>query len=352
MIQDHALEPKVDYYGTTRYWNELPAVVRYLSRRSTGSDDEGWGKYLKRRYCAEPKQKALVIGCGNGWVERSMMDIGLVASVDAFDIDPANIARAEQERGDRDINYLVSDFKSFIPQRKYDFIVNFAALHHAEYLYRVCDMLGDALTPDGIFFNWEYVGPDRNQYGPAQMAAMHAVQSALPLRFRSTYRLRASLGLMVREDKTEAVHSSEVVRAVGLYFDVIEHHELGGGIAYQILWNNIDEIEKDDEEATHWLAWLLEQDERALLDDAIPSSFAFFVATKKRTPVRQVRRYLRYVKEPARERFSMLTGGLYPREIVSAAARHQIWKPRTLVREGKYHARALLLRRRRQVQAR
>jgi SAM-dependent methyltransferase len=330
----------------------LPAVIRYQSRRSTGSEDESWAPYVKRRYCVEPRQHALVIGCGNGWVERAMIDLGLVASVDAFDIDPASTARAEHERGDRDINYFVSDFKSFIPRRTYDLIVNFAALHHAEYLYRICDRLSDALTPDGIFFNWEYVGPNRNQYGPVQMSAMNAAQDQLPVRFRSPYPLRANLGHMVRDDKTEAVHSSEVVRAVGLYFDVIEHHELGGGIAYQILWNNIDEIEKDDEEATRWLAWLIEQDERALLDDEIPSSFAFFIAAKRQAPVPHVRRYLRYVKEPLRERFSTLTGGVYPHEIVSAALRHQLWKPRALIREGRYHARALLLRRRRQVQAR
>jgi len=325
----------------------LPAVVRYLSRRATGSEEESWGSYLKRRYCAEPRRTALVIGCGNGWVERSMVDIGLLASVDAFDIDPANIALAEKDRGDRDINYFVSDFKSFVPQRKYDFIVNFAALHHAEYLYRVCDRLSEALTPDGLFFNWEYVGPDRNQYGPAQMAAMNAVQNQLPVRFRSPHALRASLGLMVREDKTEAVHSSEVLRAVALYFDVIEHHELGGGIAYQILWNNIDEIERDDDEATRWLAWLLEEDERTLLDGSVPSSFAFFMAGKKKTPVRPAQRYVRYVKEPVRERFSSLTGGLYLQEIARSAARHRLWKPQTLVREGTYHARALLRRRRR-----
>src|SRR5690348_5178598 len=67
---------------TDRYWNDLPAVVRYLQQRSTGDRELWWMEYLRRRYDT-PFRRGLILACGTGWVERELMDRGIVEHFDA-----------------------------------------------------------------------------------------------------------------------------------------------------------------------------------------------------------------------------------------------------------------------------
>src|SRR5262249_28640121 len=149
-----------------------------------------------------------------GWVERAIIDESLVDEVDAFDADPAYVDLARNERGDRHINYFVADFRSFRASQKYDLVVNHAALHHAAWLYRHCHELSKALAPDGVLANWEYTGPDRNQYDESHVAELRRYNESMPDRFRTGWPLRASLRLALSQDPTEAVHSTEIIRAL------------------------------------------------------------------------------------------------------------------------------------------
>ncbi len=328
MAQSEAT-PIVKYYGMDHFWNELGPVINQLARLSTGCESDWWTRYIKRRYCTPARRRGLVMACGNGWVERALIDEGIVEEIDAFDADPAYVALARDEKGDRRINYFVSDFRSFRATQRYDLVVNHAALHHARWLYRHCGELSRAMEPHGIFVNWDYIGADRNQYDERHLDQLRRYNASMPERFRTGQELRPSLHLALQADATEAVHASEILRAISNEFDIVERHDLGGGFAYPLLWNNIAEFERDDDEAQRVLAELLEADAEALRTGIVPTLFTFVIAKPRRG--RSTRALFdRRLRGPVREWAAAHTGNVYLHEAMSTFQRHRLWHPLAL----------------------
>jgi SAM-dependent methyltransferase len=291
----------MDHY-IDRYWNELPEVLSYLCRSATGDPKLWWMDYFKQNYATPPLQRALVIACGNGWVERSLYDRRVALHFDAYDPDPSYLEQAEALRGDRPIRYFQADFTSFSAEHPYDLVVNVAALHHARRLYETVERVACSMTEAGILVNWDYVGPSRNQYSPKHLGIMKAANRSLPTHLRSPHPLRPALRTIISGDPTEAAHSSEIRKAVGLYFDILEWNDLGGGVAYQILWNNVAGFQDGDPTAKSSLERLLATDDELTRNGVVPSLFAFFVARRQGRPrARLTKAYHRYMKEPLRE---------------------------------------------------
>jgi SAM-dependent methyltransferase len=261
-----------------------------------------------------------VIACGNGWVERSLLDRGVAEEFDAFDPAEHYLREAESEKGARRIRYFRDSFETFEPEGEYDLVVNVAALHHAQHLYRHLSRLVRGLSADGVFVNWEYVGPSRNQYSDAHVALMEAVNADLAPRFQTRHGLRPGLLGTVRGDATEAVHSAEIVDAVDAYFEFLEFKPLGGGIAYQIMWNNVAELARDDAEARAALTALIRADDEQTQAGAVPNLFAYFVCRRRTgsNPRLALRRFAwQHLIEPAREAFARLALGFYPSELAA-----------------------------------
>lgn len=306
---------ETDHYAD-RYWNDLPRVLEYLCQKTTGDPQLWWMDYFKRTYATCPFHKGLIVGCGNGWVDRDFIDRGIVEEADAFDVSEGYLSEAESLRENRPIHYFQADFSSFSTNNAYDLIVNVSSLHHAERLYRLTHVLYRSLLPSGVLVNWEYVGPSRNQYTSDHVKRMAEANSALPERFRSPYPLRPPLHQMLSFDPNEAVHSDEIFRAVGHYFECVERHDIGGGIAYQILWNNLDEFEKGDEDSKKALEYLLQLDDELTTAGEVPVLFSFFICRKRLGRETAVALFDRLIREPTRETFARFFKGAYPRELL------------------------------------
>jgi len=311
----------VDHYAD-QYWNDLPTVLSYLCRRATGDASLWWMDYLKRKHATPPRKRALVFACGTGWVERDLFDRGVAETFDAFDASSHYLAIAEKERAGRPISYSNSDFDEFVPRHKYDLIVNVAALHHVRYLFRMAHVLARALQPDGIFVHWEYVGPSRNQYSDRHLAVMQQINAGLPPRFRTRHPLRPDVATLLGGDPTEAIHAGDIRRALRNEFEMIEDHPLGGGIAYQILWNNLDEFRKGDDEANTTLERLLELDQSLTERGLVPPLFAFMICRPRPRP-HWTSFIDRLVREPARETFAGFARGYYPGEAMRSS---RLWR--------------------------
>lgn len=322
--------PEAVNHYQDRYWNDLSEVLAYLCRRATGNPDVWWMDYIKQHYAQVPRKRALVIGCGNGWVERDLYDRGIAEHFDAFDIAEHYLETAKSLRGERSIRYFASDFASFVPTERYDLIVNVAALHHACRLYGFLKRLAPSLTDEGIFVNWDYVGPSRNQYSCPQVRQMREINRRLPPRFRTPHPLRPALNDMLAGDPTEAVHAADIVHAVGCYFDFIERRDLGGGIAYQLLWNNLSEFEKHDQDARDTLSTLLREDAERTARGDVPTLFSFFICKRRQSPDRAAAWHTA-LREPLRESFAAATAGLYPRELPAYLLQRVASKARRLL---------------------
>ena len=103
----------------------------------------------------------------------------------------------------------------------------------------------------------------------------------MPERLQSKSPLRPPIQNF-RIEPTEAIHSDLVKPMIEKYFDIKFERDLNGGIAYQILWNNIS-IFKDqsDKEAQKELERLLKLDLEYTNSGKVPVLFWYSVATPK-----------------------------------------------------------------------
>ena len=267
-----------------KYWNDLELVKRYKNKLSTDNEDIHWIDDISNRFPEKlPFENILIVGCGNGWLERMLFDKKIGINFDAFDISEKYIQEAKEKKGNRQINYFIDDINNLqnIESKTYDAVFNFAILHHVTEIDDAVKKLSECLKPHGLIFNEEYVGPARNQYGDEQLRKMLEVNSDLPEKFRSKHPLRPPLANF-RVEPSEAIHSDLVRSTFENYFDIVFEREMNGGIAYQILWNNIEEFENsDDFEAKKWLEYLLERDYDFTNKGKIPTLFWYGVGTPK-----------------------------------------------------------------------
>ena len=109
---------------------------------------------------------------------------------------------------------------------------------------------------------------------------MIQINSDLPGHLRSKNHLRPPLENF-RIEPTEAIHSDLVRPTFEKYFDIVYERELNGGIAYQILWNNIEKFDSDDHESKKWLEYILENDQKLSSEGKIPALFWYGVGKPK-----------------------------------------------------------------------
>ncbi len=185
-----------------KYWNDLEAVLKYKNKLSTGNENTHWIEDIVIRFDKHiPFEKVLIVGCGNGWLERNLFDLGIGLNFDAFDISEKYIQEAEEKKGKRSIRYFIDDVNNLqnLEPKKYDAIFNFAILHHATEVENAMKKLSITLKPEGLIFNEEYVGPARNQYSDAHLQIMLEVMSDMPQKFRSKHILRPQLELLTND---------------------------------------------------------------------------------------------------------------------------------------------------------
>lgn len=272
-----------DHYKD-QYWNDLDLVQYYINENATGRRDTIWQEDILTRFKKfVPFNDVLIIGCGNGWVERQLHDLKIGLHFDAFDISEKYLDTAKSLAGDRNITYFKADINNLedFVISKYDAIFNVGVLHHTFRLARAVWILSRALKPNGLLFNFDYVGPTRNQYSSQHLSILHDVNSQLPKRFQSRHPLRPAKENFLFGDPTEAVHSDLVRPTVERFFDIIYERDINGGVAYQILWNNVDEFKKKDSEANEALEFLLKNDAKYTHLKKVPVLFWYGVGTPK-----------------------------------------------------------------------
>ncbi len=227
-------------YYATGYWNDLPQVEAYLHRRVSGDPAVPWYEHLRRSTGVTRFRKALVLNCGNGWVERELYAAGLFDEAVGVDIsaDLLETARKEAAAGDLPLRYYERDINTAdFPEDGYDLVVNYAAAHHIAYLDKVLRKVCEVLPEDGVFASSDYVGAHRNQYPYASWSAAYDLNQSLPEEFRCDLRY-PHLPTMIAGDPTEAIHSELILETTRRYFDVAEYAAMGGALAYPVLTFN------------------------------------------------------------------------------------------------------------------
>ena len=268
-----------------KYWNDLEIVVKYKNKLATGNENVSWiGDILTRFKEYLPFDDVLIVGCGNGWLERQLYDLGIGKHFDAFDMSEKYINEAKELKQSRAIDYFLDDINSMskIEDEKYDAVFNFAVLHHVTEVDNALKKLARCLKTNGLMFNEEYVGPARNQYSDQHLKHMLEVMSDLPEKFRTKVKFLRPPLENFRVEPSEAIHSDLILPLIPKYFDIVYQRNLNGGIAYQLLHNNIQEFEDDSNtESVKWLEYLLKQDVVYTDDGRVPILFWYGVCKPK-----------------------------------------------------------------------
>lgn len=274
-----------DYsHYSEKYWNDLETVIKYKNKLATGNENTHWVKDILERFKEYlPFENVLVVGCGNGWLERQLCDLGIGKHFDAFDMSEKYINEAEELKQSRDIDYFLDDINLMtkVEDDKYDAVFNFAVLHHATEVDNALHKLAKCLKSTGLMFNEEYVGPARNQYSDEHLNSMLEIMSDLPEKFRSKVGFLRPPLANFRVEPSEAIHSDLILPLIPKYFDIVYQRNLNGGIAYQILHNNIQEYENSNTESEKWLEYLLKEDSKLSKENKVPILFWYGVCKPK-----------------------------------------------------------------------
>lgn len=191
-------------------------------------------------------------------------------------------------------------------------MVNVAALHHVQYINRLCHILCASLKTDGTFVNFDYIGPHRNQYSLRHWFFLQQVNNMLPKKYRKKGLLRPHLPTMLVNDPTEAIHSELIIETVSRYFDILERHDTGGGIGYELLTHNEALKDKDPCELDKQIEFVLSKDQIYTEQNYVPVLFSYFVAIPKKEVLNDGEKLKMYqLLEEKREQDASKRGGVY-----------------------------------------
>lgn len=310
----------IDYYRDITFWNSFDAIQRYQNRLATGDPTTFWYHHLLRNHGSF--DRALILNCGNGWVERELVRIGLVREAVGIDISSASIAEAQRLATDAgaSITYLELDINSdALPTGPFDLVINHAAAHHITRIDRVFRDLCRNMPDHGRFVSWDYVGPHRNQYTIEQWHAAYTANLELPARFQQRMQY-PYLPTMVEGDPTEAVHSELIVPTMRRYFHLDLHQPLGGAIGYLLITHNKPLYEAPLAEVEPIISRLIEQDEAFVKEHPDQTLFAYIIARPNHEVLADATALARWDEEEDIREAAAATsdGAYYPPTLVAA----------------------------------
>ncbi len=113
-------------------------------------------RYFKNLCGIAPRARILEIGCGRGAGARMIRREYAPRRIDAIDIDPDMIRRAERHpgaAGDDSIHFQVADAQHLpFADRSMDAVFNFGIIHHLEDWRQGIREIARVLKPGGLFF--------------------------------------------------------------------------------------------------------------------------------------------------------------------------------------------------------
>lgn len=260
---------------TGSMWMADPLVRAYINRSISGSPGAWPMDWFQSWLGGRTFRRGLSIGCGGGTLERDMIRRGLVDEMDAFDgsAESIRVAKEEAEKAgyaDR-IHYSIGDFNEpRLPSRTYDIVFMHQAMHHVAKLEKLYRAIMNTLTPDGLLYLDEYVGPSRHEWNDENFAASRALFASFPAEVRRDDHLPLPIQ---PHDPSEAIRSSEILPELAIGFDVLEKRDYGGNVlSVMYSWLHI---------TPQVVERLMEEEER-LLRSGEPSLMTVVVARPKR----------------------------------------------------------------------
>lgn len=229
------------------FWVPSAALQRHLNRAATGDPGCDWLSYVCREHLPRRVERALVLGCGGGFLERALVRHYGFESILATDADPSAVdaaARQARRSGLGSIAYAVLDpARDALPAGPWKAIFASDVLHHTPSVEALYARIHEALAPGGRFVFSEYTGPPRFQHSDEEMEIVQRYFRLLPDRWRTHpdtgatlwRRERLDAARLARESPLEAAESDRLVPAARRAFAAEAELSGGGGLLHPLL---------------------------------------------------------------------------------------------------------------------
>lgn len=241
------------------FWVPSAALQRHLNRTATGRPDCDWLSHVRAEHLPRRVERTLIVGCGNGFLERALVRHEGIGTILATDSDPKAIEAANRQArrlGLVAISYAVLDpEREGLPEGPWNVIFANDVLHHVSNLETILSAARDALAPGARFVFSEYTGPARFQHAEERMEIVQRYFRLLPDRIRTdpdTGRLlwrreRVDAERLARDNPAEAAASGAILPLARRLFAA--EAELSGaeGLLHPLLSGLARNFRPDDE---------------------------------------------------------------------------------------------------------
>ena len=262
-------------------WMSNVAVQIHLNARATGDPGREWLGSWARPWMVTNDTRVLVLGCGDGWLERSIAHWPFIASIHAVDFAAAAVERARALAPSK-VTYAVVDLNhDELPPAAYDVVIAHSVLHHVENLEHAYAQIERAMRPAAMLIINEYVGPNRFQYSNHVLEIVNALLQCLPGGGRRT---RPTVEEMIANDPTEAVRAEELVALTERHFQVVDRRCLGGTILQHLLYEIAGNFRFEVPRERSTIETLCTIEAMLIDQGIIPCDFMLMAAHKKNVP--------------------------------------------------------------------
>lgn len=280
-------------------WMNNTAVLMHLNERATGDPARDWLTSWAHRWFVGDQLRVLVLGCGEGWLERGIAQWPFIARIHAVDFAEEAVARARTAaQGIDKITYGVVDLnRDELPRNAYDVVLAHSVLHHVANLEHAYAQIEGSMRPDATLIVNEYAGPARFQFSDDVLSIMNTLLRCLGRQPRA----RPSEEQMIANDPTEAVRSDELIAFTEKFFDVRERKNIGGTILQHLLYEIAGDyrFEVPRERA---IVEILCTIEAMLIDSGrVPCDYVIVAARKRGSSAMRARRPLPARPEAAKQ---------------------------------------------------
>ncbi len=283
--------------GFKVFWEALEIASAYQMEAAFGSTP--WLESIMSRIpdpAEGPTLRALSLGCSNGETApaNEFARTGRFREVTVVDISQ-DLLVTQKELTDRlglgeILRYHRMDLEqdSLDSESTFDLIFAVGTLHHIRGLERLFAEINKSLTPAGLFFMREYVGPDRLQFTDRQIEIATAVRRALPERLCTDLKgqlcrdaWRPTFEEVVADDPSEAIRSSDLL-AIANRFLAVEEVRMTGGSLLDPLLHGIAGHFEDDATGRKILPLLIAFEKILIREDVLPSDYVLLTARRRK----------------------------------------------------------------------
>jgi SAM-dependent methyltransferase len=277
------------------FWVPSAALQAHVNRSASGHPSVDWLSFVRTRNLPAELPRVLVVGCGEGFIERSLARMAGVGAITAVDADPAAVERARRNAARRSlaaVSHAVLDPNAApLPEGPWDAVFVHDTLHHVGRLEDFTARIHDILAPRGRVVFVEYVGPNRFQYPTERLELVDRYFRLLPERLRRDERTGhpawrrdpIDAAALARDSPFEAARSEDLLPLARRCFVAEAEYSGAGGLLHPLLSGLERRFGRSPAEEERLLEVLCGAEERLEAEGRIPNDFVIFVGRRRAT---------------------------------------------------------------------